>query len=245
MKSTWFGSRDRYEFAKALAAADYAKHTWDLFRTWATCARISLLQGVHRLFGSFDEKIEDQYMQEIGRVKHAKHFADAMGVLVMSLEKEPQDFLGMVYQELGIANQSLAGQFFTPFDLCRVTAQMIIGDVKPERGKRFSIAEPACGAGAMAIAAAEHLKSLGFYPWHYRIHAQDIDEKCFSMTYVQLTLLGVPAVVMNGNTITLETRESIPTFALAMHPDRQHAVDDAAECIAELPSGKKQNEFWR
>jgi hypothetical protein len=46
--------------------------------------------------------------------------------------------------------------------------------------------------------------------------AQDIDAKAARMTYVQLALLGVPAVVVTGNTLTLEERERWYTPAHVM-----------------------------
>lgn len=35
--------------------------------------------------------------------------------------------------------------------------------------------------------------------------AQDIDIRCVWMAYIQLSLYGIPAVVIHGNTLTMET----------------------------------------
>lgn len=54
------------------------------------------------------------------------------------------------------------------------------------------LAEPACGAGGMCIAAAETLFKQGInYQECLHITAQDIDPLCVHMTYVQLSLLHI------------------------------------------------------
>lgn len=48
------------------------------------------------------------------------------------------------------------------------------------------------------------------------VTAQDIDLKCVHMTYLQLSLYGIPAVVIHGNTLTVEewSRWYTPVYML-------------------------------
>ena len=70
------------------------------------------------------------------------------------------------------------------------------------------VLEPACGAGGMLIAAAHALHDAGLnYQLCMHATAIDIDQRCVHMTFIQLALLHVPAVVIHGNGLTGECRE--------------------------------------
>ena len=57
----------------------------------------------------------------------------------------------------------------------------------------------------MVIAFAEAMKSLGFNPQKQLIvTCNDLDIKSVYMTYIQLSLLGIPAIVEHMNTLSLE-----------------------------------------
>ena len=57
----------------------------------------------------------------------------------------------------------------------------------------------------MLIAALEALKSLGVnYARNCFMEANDVDIRCVHMTYLQLALAGVPAIVRHQNTLTRE-----------------------------------------
>ena len=179
--------------------------------------------------GEISEELEEEYLQNIKQVKKPEKFPQAMEVLVDGLEERAYDFLGCVLGEWGILSK-WAGQFFTPESLTTSMASMTLGDRKPEPSHRLTLCEPACGAGAMTIAASEVLKNQGFYPFHYYWTCVDIDHKMFEACYIQLTLLGIPAVVINGNTLSLETWDAAYTFAAAVHPMRYaRSQDDPSE----------------
>lgn len=83
--------------------------------------------------------------------------------------------------ELGLSNDS-GGQFFTPYNVCQMMAEMTIGNVVPQVKERgyITINDPACGAGATLIAgvhaAAKQLMKAGFnWQNHILVTAQDID----------------------------------------------------------------------
>ena len=101
------------------------------------------------------------------------------------------------------------GQFFTPYNVCQMMAEMTIGNVVPQVKERgyITINDPACGAGATLIAgvhaAAKPLMKAGFnWQNHVLVTAQDIDYTVALMCYIQLSLLGVAAYIKVGNTFT-------------------------------------------
>ena len=70
----------------------------------------------------------------------------------------------------------------------------------------FTVNEPTCGSGTMLIAMAwAMLQENRDYTSKCLCVAQDIDIRCVWMAYIQLTLYRIPAVIIHGNTITMET----------------------------------------
>lgn len=132
-------------------------------------------------------------------------FADLFAEMVNNLEKNPfQDFLGSMYMELGLGNDH-AGQFFTPYNVCRAMAEITVPKDFPqfERSGYITINDPACGAGATLIAAAQVLHERGInYQQRVAFIAQDIDQTVALMCYVQMSLIGCSGYVRIGNTLT-------------------------------------------
>ena len=76
----------------------------------------------------------------------------------------------------------------------------------------ITLAEPCCGSGGMIIAYAETMKEKGYnYQHQLYVEAVDIDEICFKMAYIQLSLYGIPAKVVRGDSITLRFFEVLYT----------------------------------
>ena len=78
-------------------------------------------------------------------------------------------------------------------------------------GQAWSLA---CGAGAMMIAMTQALAAQGIeYQTKVHVTADDISAIAVHMSYVQLSLLGVPALVNRRNSLTLEHFDTWPTPA--------------------------------
>lgn len=139
-----------------------------------------------------------------------ERFPRMLGHLTLALEQccvtgELTDVLGGVYMQLELGNER-AGQFFTPPPVSRLIAAMLVGDGAEAREKGFiDLSEPACGAGGMVIAMADALQQAGLN-YQSAMHATciDIDPRCVHMTYLQLSLLHIPAVVLHGNALSLQ-----------------------------------------
>ena len=124
---------------------------------------------------------------------------------VREYQDEPCDILGGIYHELSLNNE-WNGQYFTPDDICRCMAQITLPpDELSTKDGPVTINEPACGSGAMAIGAIWSMQRQEFDYRHNTFFVmQDIDIRCVWMAYLQLSLYGVPAVVIHGNTLTME-----------------------------------------
>ncbi len=131
---------------------------------------------------------------------------ELLGIVHIGLE-DPCDFLGGVAGELGSLSEGL-GQFFTPFELSRLLAELTLSDVESVVAEHgfVTMDEPACGAGGMVLACAWVLRERGIDPGECMfVRATDLSTTAYQMAYVQLSLAGIPADVFNANTLTLET----------------------------------------
>lgn len=146
--------------------------------------------------------------------KHMDCLAKMFSCVVSEYEHDSnQDFLGSVYMELGISSKE-KGQFFTPYTLSRMTAQLSIDKAKAdeaiaERGF-VTVNDPAVGGGALLIGAYNVLRDFGYntqtQAWFV---AQDISVDTALMCYIQLAILGCAGFITVGDTLSLERSFSL------------------------------------
>lgn len=161
------------------------------------------------------ERLEERYLQVEKRYSTPQRNAlgKMLGITVLAHQTDFRDFLGSIASEQELLNQD-AGQFFTPYDVCRMMAQMTLGDARSivEENGLITVLEPAAGGGAMVIACAEDLHRQQIDP---RSCAQfdciDVSRDAFNMCYIQTSLYELQAVVRHGNTLSNEMWESRPT----------------------------------
>ena len=117
------------------------------------------------------------------------------------------DYLGELFMRCNQGNKN-TGQFFTPYHISHFMAGAALtnADVETEAKNIISICDPCSGGGGMLMAALDVLKNdyKVNYAYHCFIEADDIDIRCVHMTYLQLALAGVPAIVCHQNTLTKE-----------------------------------------
>lgn len=185
----------------------YQHDLWTLFSDWLDLAACSISCRVD--FATRETR-EARYMETISRYKpEDQHlFAEIFGQVAIELEK-PRDVLGDLFGELELHSKA-KGQFFTPYHLSRMMADMLAEDQE-----RYRLCEPACGSGWMVIAFAEALRAKGKNPQRcLYAYCQDIDLRAVQMAYIQLSLLGISAVVDHMDTLRME-RISAPWKAPA------------------------------
>lgn len=153
-----------------------------------------------------DEKREESFLSIARKYSEDDFlmFGCMLGRLSFLLENSLDDYLGKIYMELSSGN-SHAGQFFTPFHICEMMAGIALADYK---GTIEYLSEPSSGGGANILAYAKAMKEKGYnYQQLLEVKAQDLDYKCVYMTYVQCSLAGVNAEVVQGN--SLEGKQSV------------------------------------
>lgn len=174
---------------------------YEIFADWIKLTAIAISNSVDVLHY---EQRETQYMETIGKYssEEGKLFGKLCGLLTMAMDQEMSDILGYIYMHLEISGKHL-GQFFTPYHVCQLMAKMSFFNIKERDGPYTTLNEPAVGAGANIIAFCEEMKRQGInYQSKVLVIAQDLDWKCVYMSYVQFALYGIPAIVVQGNTLT-------------------------------------------
>ena len=156
------------------------------------------------------DKREARYLQIAGTYEREElnRFAQMLACVVQALEDGMHDCLGKLFMALEMASH-WKGQYFTPWEICGLMACLTTTDARDViQAKGFlTVMEPAAGAGAMVIAIADALRERGLnYQQCMHETAVDVDETAAHMCYVQLALLHVPAVVVVGNSLSLEER---------------------------------------
>ena len=117
------------------------------------------------------------------------------------------DFLGRVAVDSSILSKSL-GQFFTPPDVARLMVRMTLGEQISRQlveQKWISVQEPAIGSGVQILALAEYLRDIGRnLETCLYVEGIDVSDIAYKMSYIQLSLAGIPARIFKGNTISME-----------------------------------------
>jgi len=213
----------RQEIIKLIKQASYSKDTWKIFSDFCEMTAITISNSCDP---TQREERENRYLDIIRSYekREQKLFPDMFAHLVLALEEKTQtngteDVLGVIFHELELHNKWKA-QFFTPQHISDMMAKMVCGDETQtaiqEQGY-ISVLEPACGSGVMLTSFCKAMKENGLnYCDQLVVMAVDVDEKCAHMTYIQMALYGVPAVIIHGNSLSLQefSRWYTPIYVL-------------------------------
>lgn len=191
---------------KLIQQLSYRHSTSKVFADFVEMSALAFSNAVDK--SQFDER-EKRYLDIVGRYQKEEvyEFPKLLGMLTNHLEETPRDVLGEVFHALELHNER-KGQFFTPYPVCRMMAKMVIGEGYEDIISKYgfiTLSEPACGTGAMVIATVHELKDRNInYQQLIHTTATDIDPLCVHASYVQFSLLHIPAVVIHGDTLGME-----------------------------------------
>ncbi|EEE2004262.1 SAM-dependent DNA methyltransferase [Salmonella enterica subsp. enterica serovar Kotte] len=193
----------RKQFISTFAHTGRHLRRWDVFSDFITLAaneldmaRIRTPENVTRC-----RKICDRY-----DAADIKNLHSLFALMVCALDAKFHDFLGSIFMELELGAGDM-GQYFTPYCVQSMMARMLIPGIKDviEKEGFATLSEPTCGAAGMVIAYAECLLEAGFNPsMQLFVSCIDIDPIAADMAFIQLSLLGIAAEVVTGNTLTLQ-----------------------------------------
>lgn len=223
------------EFLRILRGIDRSKRTTEVFRDFCEMAFCAIAKTTAPT-KERAETLEGEYMRAVARYRNpddVRQMPALLGLAAMALQEGGCDFLGEVAGEIGALDSGL-GQFFTPYDISRLSASVIMSDAKNlmQKKKFLTLQEPAAGAGGMLIAAADNLAEMGLdVSRRLWIDATELNGPTYQMCFVQASLRGLAGTIRHGNSLTLEVFDHAHTPAAMLflsengHPFAQKTTD--------------------
>lgn len=196
------------EIIKIISSMSGSRSEYEIFSDWIRCMAIAIENSTHVFRNEIWKEREKLYKDTMNRytLEERQKFPEMLAHLTLAFEEGLDDILGKVYMEFGMGSR-VTGQFFTPFNVSEMVARLSLETIieQYEKGEleKITVLEPSCGAGGMIIAAAKVLQQRGInYQQAMDVVAQDLDWKGVYMCYVQLSLLGISAICVQGDTLS-------------------------------------------
>jgi len=207
---------------KKITSDRYTVNTYELLHDIFECGAIAISNRF-----TYSKEREELYKKTISkydekvRIKIRDVFNEIYLLLTSQIDGGFYDYLGELYMKSFTSN-SKAGQFFTPYNLSKLSAELVIGSKDINRfvkeDKIITMNEPTCGAGGMILAAVDVLYNK--YHFNYSrnllVECSDVDKRCVYMTYLQLACSGVPAIIYHRDTLSMKTYDRWETPAYIM-----------------------------
>lgn len=237
---------NRARFIKLIKQTANRHGIWTVFSDFLLMTATAISNSIDKRQFEIREK---EYMNTIKKYNKAEQnlIPQMYAELVLELQKyaeerQPCDVLGEVFHELELHNK-WHGQYFSPKNICDMMGEVSIGkkDSSVEKKGFITINEPCSGGGAMLFGFAKAFAKRGYnYCNQMLVEASDIDIKCVYMTYIQLSLYGIPAVVYHRNTITMETWSVwyTPIYILNGWERREYMLQELKK-LKEIPPKQK------
>lgn len=162
------------------------KHSrWEIWEDFVTLTAIEISNSTDKVNATERTKMYQTIISKYS-AKERDGMAEMLAEVVMGMEQNPdQDFLGSLYMMCELGNDH-AGQFFTPYDVCRCMAEITFDPkLHPDMEGFISVSDPACGAGATLLAFLNVCKRRNIcYHNKVLVIAQDIDFIVGLMCYI-------------------------------------------------------------
>ncbi|WP_299846877.1 N-6 DNA methylase [uncultured Paracoccus sp.] len=148
-------------FLRALDQFDRSKTRTEIFRLFCEIAYCALAKRASP-FADQRDRLEADYMACVGRFPNkddVRRMPEMMATAIEAIAGGGIDFIGQVAAEIGALDAGL-GQFFTPYEVSRLMAEISLGDTagQIEAQGFITVSEPAAGAGGMVLALADALE---------------------------------------------------------------------------------------
>lgn len=198
------------QFVKCFEELRYKHNGFNTFSDFLAVTAISINNAVNP-----NGDREQEYKHIINKYKDAeknllaKMFACIVQEMQPAADIRPRyyDVLGEMFHNLNLQDE-WKGQFFTPQSASDMMALMTFGGFEePIAEKGYaSMLESCIGGGANVIGAVNAMFRRGYNPCkQLLVTGYDIDPRCIHMSYIQLSLMGIPAMIQQRNSLTGDT----------------------------------------
>lgn len=208
--------KDEYKnFCKLLDFGNGKYDIRDVFRDFVAIFAIAIKNMV-----LYEQADEDMYMSIIKKYEKSeiKYFEKMIYELLKIYynKEEIQDVLGEIYTQIGAISRN-SQQFFTPYHIAKAMGRMILDKGEMSKKEYIKVCDPTCGSGVLLLGYISELKNSEIdYKNKVLVVARDIDFICVCMTYIQLSIYEIPAMVILGNTLLNEVNKIFYTPAFAL-----------------------------
>lgn len=242
------------EVVRLLNGIDQSKFRSAVFANFCELAYCALAKNASP-FAEQRDALETQYMDVVGRYRNkddVRKMPEILGLTLAEIGKGGCDFLGQVAGELGTLDSKL-GQFFTPYEVSCLMAQINLNDVDRiiEENGFVTAAEPAAGAGGMLMALADVIEGKGHnLETSVWVEAVELSRPTFHMCYIQCTARGLAGKIICGNSLSLEVftgayTAAAPVFFAANGDPLAKQKEQAKQQQAEAEARTEQSESAR
>lgn len=240
------------KFVKGLSGICSSKHADEVLRDFCELVFCALAKKASP-WPEQQDQLEEQYMKVVGRYRdkdHVRAMPEFMALALGEFGNGGVDFLGEVAGEMGALDGRL-GQFFTPYPVSRLMAEMNFQGVEDiiEQNGFVTVQEPAAGAGGMLLALADTIEQKGFdLETQVWVEATELSRSTFHMCYIQCAARGLAGRIINGNSLSLETygvafTAAAPVFfAKSGDPFAKQKDEAAAKAQADKEAEDKAHE---
>lgn len=170
------------------------KHSrWEIWEDFVTLTAIEISNSTDKVNAPERTKMYQTIVSKYS-AKEWDGMVEMLAEVIMGMEQNPdQDFLGSLYMMCELGNDH-AGQFFTPYDVCRCMAEITFDPkLHPDMEGFISVSDPACGAGATLLAFLNVCKRRNIcYHNKVLVIAQDIDFIVGLMCYIMVLTSAAP-----------------------------------------------------
>lgn len=194
----------RNDIIKTIQGMSGKYSAYEIFTDWIRCMALSISNSMSIIHDKVWNEREDAYKDTIKKYEDQERLklVEMFDMLIETFDAGPDDVLGDIFMKSGMGSKA-AGQFFTPFNLSVLTAKCAvnINEIK-SNNDNIEINEPSCGGGGMILAVAKvlHEEKINWQK-RMKVVAQDLDWKGVYMCYVQLSLFGIRAICVQGDTL--------------------------------------------
>jgi len=181
------------------------KDLWEIFKDFLQMAAIAISNVTDKGQKQGREKDYLETAKKYTKEELLK-FSEILALVTEEMDKEPRDILGEVFMQLELGNK-WKGQFFTPIHLAKLMSDITFDDVEIEKHGYLTVTDEAVGGGVTMVALVKTMLNKGYNPQKQLvIECGDLDIKSVYMTYIQLSLLGIPARVKEQDALTQDLK---------------------------------------
>lgn len=188
------------ELQKAVLSMAGRYSAYEIFTDWIEVSALAMANSTCVIQDKHWQTREEKYKTIMNKYSHEEQikFCEMLAWFVEDIEDNPRDVLGEAFMRGGMGADA-AGQFFTPFNISLLMAEV---NVENYKDGEITLSEPSCGSGGGVIAIAVALKNKGInYQNVMKVVAQDLDWRCVYMCYLQLSYMGIDAICVQGDTL--------------------------------------------